>query len=852
MDDTVVEREWTRLGDFLQGIYGVGANNVWVTGFRDIEQGAKWHGMQGLTRLRATGLNPFESDLYFCIGAMRPGADRRSNQNVIAQPLLIVDDVGTKVPVERWEAMFAAGCPLPSFEIETSPGNFTWGWVLAGDWDTARSPQRFKDMVLLRAYLLERGLTDNVMDEARYIRLPGGWNSKSKYRAPGTGAEHSPRVKLHASRGGSHWPVDVDVLGGALVGVTDWRNAPMPTGAGAALMNSAQIAGALGTGALPRTATMTRPEPIIRLAEVLGMNPRQSGPGVVEANCPNIAAHTTRADTGFAFLGGGLMHCHHASCQGLRTPDFKEMMEEAYDARATVHRALGTLGADEPETAGEFLARAAFGLDGSGGLAGSSTGDVLGIAADMAARGAAHDAMVAQDTAAGIAGLVGRYVWVQRAGVWFDTVDRVVLSEANFDRAEDVVQVIPVGGGGKKRASNVLLNSPGMRWVTNITSAVGNRRPIVDALDEKGQMKPHANVWHPGRVTRVAGKPTAWLELAEYLIPHREPREWIIKWMAFILQNPGVRHMGVVVLKGGQGTGKDMFLGPFLECVGQHNVAVVGAGAFGSRWNSWLRSQVVVLPELRLDAQGAAYNTIKESLSKGDGHWVMVDEKFREPYPVQVVSSFFALTNHADALRGMEWDDRRLQIYVSEVQRANPAFYARIAAALGTKDELGRVLDYLLTLNLQGFDPYTPIPDVNGSRAAMLAGSLSGVAEWVYHQTQAGGLFAGRLLVSTREAEDAARAARVLPHGAAYPGRSVATGLRAAGWAPFEGGAVKSNRMRTAGAGSERLRVWMAPGFAPFAPARAKDMRALYAAEQARALGLAAPEVSPEDQETDD
>lgn len=147
------------------------------------------------TRARAT----FTSASGSCAPARR--AARRALGEVEAQPLLIVDDVpadtgrgrGSKVDRAKWDAMFAAGFPRPSFRVRTSPGNETWGWVLAGD---DRAPERRDELALIRGWLIERGLTDAVMDETRYVRLPSGWNSKAKHRPEGAAVEASPAVGL--------------------------------------------------------------------------------------------------------------------------------------------------------------------------------------------------------------------------------------------------------------------------------------------------------------------------------------------------------------------------------------------------------------------------------------------------------------------------------------------------------------------------------------------------------------------------------------------------------------------------------------------------------------------------------
>lgn len=333
---------WPGQREFINAIFGPwvgpGKGVVWTTGFQSVTSGESWQGRAGVDHLEAR-FPTMEADLYFAIGVMRESETRRSNTGVVAQPLLIVDDIGAKVDPAKWEALIAAGCPQPTAEIETSPNNWTWVWALAGD---AMAPERWTDLALIRAYLVDAKLTDDVMDPARYIRLPGGWNSKSKYRGP-NGDGLPPKVKLTAWRLDTDGRVDVDALGEAIVGKPsgvsvmgpgNWRSAPPPKSASAqSLLTSAQIGKGEGNGALTRTADLSKPDALLRMAVELGMKPEQRRKGVVEALCPNIAAHTTRPETGFAFLGNGLMKCQHASCQGLSTVEFRQMMLDKMDAQ---------------------------------------------------------------------------------------------------------------------------------------------------------------------------------------------------------------------------------------------------------------------------------------------------------------------------------------------------------------------------------------------------------------------------------------------------------------------------------------------------------------------------------------
>ena len=160
----------------LTEIYGASAvPRVWTTGF--VKGAENWFGGRGFDRLAS--VDPAEGDFYFCIGLLGDAETRRSTSGIEEQPVLICDDIGTKVSVAAWDEVLNRGFPPPHFRVETSPGNQTWVWVL--DRPVSRSePDHWEDLARLRAWLVAKDLTDDVMDASRYVRLPMGVNSTAQ------------------------------------------------------------------------------------------------------------------------------------------------------------------------------------------------------------------------------------------------------------------------------------------------------------------------------------------------------------------------------------------------------------------------------------------------------------------------------------------------------------------------------------------------------------------------------------------------------------------------------------------------------------------------------------------------
>lgn len=735
---------------FLASIYG-DAGAVWTAGFGDF--GApSWHGGFGLGHIRA--LDPARNNFYFCVGLLRPGAQRRALNEVTRQYLVVADDVGTKVDRARWEALITSGgCPPPTFQIETScvagVANETWGWVL--DAPIAEdNTSEWEALARLRAHWGAENLTDpGVNDPAHYIRLPLGWNNKPRYTAGGAAPS---RVRLLAWVPGR--VTSLDKLGEATIGA-DWRTRALPVKA----MPSGMLTGSGMLGALTRTADLNQAEPIMRLAQVLGLNPVQTRAGVVEASCPNWEAHTQdgREHSGFAFLGDGRMHCHHMSCQHLATPDFRRIMVEKFDEMAAGLRAVGLPTPDNALDGEHFLALAQ--LADAGLLDAGAVLDAENEAAELASRmseAATRRAAVVADLEDQ---LFERFVFVTDVDAFFDCERRVMLSARAFDRSDEARVLAPYGASGQKSAVAKFFNDDRRVVVENVTYRPGDKRAVVELLDATGAVvtdaagRPRrlANRWSPSRVGVSYDPPRYWLQAVEHVLPDVAYREWWLNWVAHHIQNPSLRTATIPVIHGAQGTGKDMILAPLRAIIGEDNCASISSRELVGSFNGWATRRFLVLNEFRLEANSSDYARLKALTGTARAVKITINEKFVKPYDVEFVGFFVATTNDETALGGLDHDDRRFAVYCSPAQRhPTDGWYRDMFRSLGTADELARIHGFLLSRDLTGFDPHAEAPDVNGSKATMTGLGQNAVVQQVI-EDMTNGKFAGRRVVSFGE-----------------------------------------------------------------------------------------------------
>lgn len=112
---------------------------------------------------------------YFNCASVRPNADgtfSARKDNAEAYHCLVLDDIGTKVALALLRDFKA------SWVLETSPGNFQVGYILAVPLTNAAEVTQLQNLVI------EAGLCDpGANGMMRWMRLPNGINGKEKYRS---------------------------------------------------------------------------------------------------------------------------------------------------------------------------------------------------------------------------------------------------------------------------------------------------------------------------------------------------------------------------------------------------------------------------------------------------------------------------------------------------------------------------------------------------------------------------------------------------------------------------------------------------------------------------------------------
>lgn len=307
-------------------------------------------------------------------------------------------------------------------------------------------------------------------------------------------------------------------------------------------------------------------------------------------------------------------------------------------------------------------------------------------------------------------------VWSEEDVYYFDHLARVVVKKPSIANrmprgAFDLVTVHPTWKHKPEVSLDQVDFDPtetdrAVRY--NLWGGWPEIPPIATAYDPVGE------IWHhkpPGC--------TALLDLLRHLCSHeavlsREVYEWIIKWLAYPLQNPGAKMQSCILMHGGQGAGKNTFFDALLDIYGAHAVQF-GPSQLEKRFNAlfskklWaIGNEVVASREDLYHVKGHIKHMITER------RWV-VEAKNKDERWERNCCNFVFLSNEINAQALDKGDRRHLVVWTPNVPdpKVQPEAWATWQALWTPAHEERRtgghaaLYHYLKRLDLTGFSEST-------------------------------------------------------------------------------------------------------------------------------------------------
>ena len=241
------------------------------------------------------------------------------------------------------------------------------------------------------------------------------------------------------------------------------------------------------------------------------------------------------------------------------------------------------------------------------------------------------------------------------------------------------------------------------------------------------------NLWTGWEMQPKAGNCKRLLETLEYLCSQEKNADdilwWIIKWMAYPLQNPGAKMASALILHGPQGTGKSLIFRTLAKIYGKY-ATVIGNSGIEDKFNAdWSDSKLMILAEeIATSAdKWQIKNELKELIT---GETVRVRAMHRMAYHQKNHMNLIFLSNE-DMPLPIEQDDRR-HCVVYTPPALPKTHYNQVLEDLDNGG-VEAFYDFLLNVDLAGFTRHTQ-PPTSGAKQNLIMLSLPSdkrfIKEW--------------------------------------------------------------------------------------------------------------------------
>jgi hypothetical protein len=608
----------------------------------------------------------------FILDRFEDGKPRAAREYIERVAVLMLDDIGTKSKAPPIE---------PTWKMETSPGNYQWGYVFRLD----EQPTKYIFTPTITA-IAAAGFTDpGATNCVRNFRLPGSANLRK-------GNFESRLVEFHPEREFSLQEIC------AALGVQVQE--------GDAQVSAVQIED-------------DGNDDVLRWLSDEGMvleRPNSSGwAGVV---CPNASEHSNDDPQGRYYPVTRAYKCLHAHCQDWDSNRFLQWVadhggpKQAHGLREELLAAkmAGVLDAIQPTEA----------------FPDEASKVIAEIAKKELGRLEKEEWWL-------------RFAYLQEDDAFFDVIDRRYISRATFNALFRHITCRSVRTGRVVEASISFDEHRKDRAESALALTYAPGETVFCTRD--GYV--YGNRWKDMRPTPVAGSVQPWLDLLHSLLPNQMERDHVLDVMAFKVQNPGVKINHAVLMCGAPGLGKDTVWAPMLWAIGGDtlsNIKHVKNEELSSQWGYALEVEVMVIEELRQTEakdRRALENQLKPIIA-APPEYLMVNKKGQHPY--QAVNRLFVLAfSNERAAITLPSDDRRWFVTWSDSQ---PIYGKPIWDWYKNGGGFAAIAHYLHARDVSQFNPGAA-PPVTDAKLLMGSASLSPAEAWLVDQiSKRAGIFA--------------------------------------------------------------------------------------------------------------
>ena len=207
----------------------------------------------------------------------------------------------------------------------------------------------------------------------------------------------------------------------------------------------------------------------------------------------------------------------------------------------------------------------------------------------------------------------------------------------------------------------------------------------------------------------------------------QEGFDYLIRWLAHLIQRPKEKPEVMLVLMGDEGTGKGTLFKILKRIFGRAIYSAEKPDQIVGRFNAILNRMLIVWSDEAIFVGNAAGQESLKSLITEE--YITTELKHQEPKSIRSYHRFIATTNK-EHFAQISVNNRRNAFYrVSDKQKQNRSYFGKLLHAIDNTDALPAFVHHLTTLDLTEFDP-TKRPITEELKNQKLL-SLSGVARYL-------------------------------------------------------------------------------------------------------------------------
>ncbi|MDC3320505.1 DUF5906 domain-containing protein [Luminiphilus sp.] len=278
----------------------------------------------------------------------------------------------------------------------------------------------------------------------------------------------------------------------------------------------------------------------------------------------------------------------------------------------------------------------------------------------------------------------------------------------------------------KATAANIWLASPQRRQYEKVVFAPEERTP-----------PEYYNLWRGFAVQSLEGNCDPYLDFAQEVICSHDKAmyEYLINWLAFLVQKPNELPEVAIVLMGGQGTGKNTFIKPLLELMGPHGMETSSINQLVGQFNGHQADKTLVhANESTWGGNKQSEGTLK----------ALITEPFRaierKGLDIQVMKNCIHLivSSNEDWPVAAALDDRRFAFYeVSDKRQQSSTYFESIHRWIDSGGS-SFLLHYLKYRDISDWHPRNRPDGALGARVRLT--SACSVTQWWYQCLEDGAL----------------------------------------------------------------------------------------------------------------